>query len=164
MLRNRHFRFRLSLGSCRPGLLYWYIVRLATKRVGMMTSSAEECWRLSRDCGRWAAETRDGATRLAFRQMATAWGRLAFGEEFTSAAKEHMDPPSTEDSAAIAEDQSWSAPAIPSSEMIDPQVDSKTGSIKSITLQTARQLLQEIERAQMFQVAERDLLRGQPEL
>ena len=81
-----------------------------------------------------------------------------------SAAKEHMDAPSIEDSVAIAEDQSWSAPAIPSSEMIDPQVDSKTGSIKSITLQTARQLLQEIERAQMFQVAERDLLRGQPEL
>jgi hypothetical protein len=91
-----------------------------------MTSSAEDCWRLSRDCGRWAAETRDGAARLAFRQMATAWGRLAFSEEFTSPGDEQIDPGN-----ATSEDQSSSP-------------------VKSITLQTARQLLQEIERAQML--------------
>ena len=51
-----------------------------------MTSLAEECWRLSKDCGQWAVESRDGAARLAFRQMATAWARLAFDEEFTSPA------------------------------------------------------------------------------
>jgi hypothetical protein len=89
----------------------------------MMTSSAEECWRLSRDCGRWAAETRDGAARLAFRQMASASGRLAFSEEFTSPGDEQIDPG--------GEDQSSSP-------------------VKSIDLQTARQLLQEIERAQML--------------
>jgi hypothetical protein len=99
---------------------YW----LPAQRVRMMTSSAEECWRLSRDCGRWAAETRDGSARLAFRQMATAWGRLAFSEEFTS-------PDDEKSCATTAEDQSSTA-------------------VKSITVQTARQLLQEIERAQML--------------
>jgi hypothetical protein len=51
-----------------------------------MTSPAEDCWRLSKDCGQWAVESRDGAARLAFRQMAAAWARLAFNEEFY----EHM--------------------------------------------------------------------------
>jgi hypothetical protein len=54
--------------------------------------------------------------------MATAWGRLAFSEEFTSPGDAQIDP---------AEDQSSSP-------------------VKSITLQTARQLLQDIERAQML--------------
>ena len=61
-----------------------------------MTSSAEECWRLSWDCGLWAAESRHGDARLAFREMATAWARLAFGEEFTSPP---VDPLSAEDSS-----------------------------------------------------------------
>jgi len=52
----------------------------------MMTSSAEDCWRLSKDCGQWAVDSRDGAARLAFRQMATAWARLAFNEELASPA------------------------------------------------------------------------------
>ena len=94
-----------------------------------MTSSAEECWRLSRDCGRWAGETRDGAARLAFRQTATAWGRLALSEEFTSPVDEQIDLLSA---ATTAENHG-----------------------KSITVQTARQLLHEIERAQTLHVANR---------
>ena len=49
-----------------------------------METSAEACWRLSKACGQWAVESRDSAARIAFRQMATAWARLAFNEEFTS--------------------------------------------------------------------------------
>jgi hypothetical protein len=111
--------------------MVYSLVLARTKQVSMMTSSAEECWRLSRDCGQWAAETRDGAARSAFRQMATAWGRLAFNEEFTSPVDEQIDLISA---ATIAEDQSSSP-------------------VKSITLQTARQLLHEIERAQTLHVA-----------
>jgi len=45
-----------------------------------METSAEACWRLSKACGQWAVESRDSAARMAFRQMATAWARLAFNE------------------------------------------------------------------------------------
>jgi len=38
-------------------------------------------------------ESRDGAARIAFRQMATAWARLAFNEEFTTPLDERIDPP-----------------------------------------------------------------------
>jgi len=48
-----------------------------------MPSSADECWRLSGDCGRWAAESGDDATRAAFRQMAKVWAQLAFSLNFT---------------------------------------------------------------------------------
>jgi hypothetical protein len=47
-----------------------------------METSAEACWRLSKACGQWAVESRDSAARIAFRQMATEWARLAFNEEF----------------------------------------------------------------------------------
>ena len=46
-----------------------------------METSAEACWRLSKACGQWAVESRDNAARIAFRQMATEWARLAFNEE-----------------------------------------------------------------------------------
>jgi hypothetical protein len=46
-----------------------------------METSTEACWRLSKACGQWAVESRDSAVRIAFRQMATAWARLAFNEE-----------------------------------------------------------------------------------
>jgi hypothetical protein len=39
-----------------------------------MTSSAEDCWKLSAECGRWAAECRDSAARIAFRQMVQRHG------------------------------------------------------------------------------------------
>jgi hypothetical protein len=48
-----------------------------------MASSADDCWRLSGDCGRWAAESSDDATREAFRQMAKVWAQLAFSLNFT---------------------------------------------------------------------------------
>jgi len=53
-----------------------------------METSAEACWRLSKACGQWAEESRDTAARIAFRQMATAWARLAFNEEFISPVDE----------------------------------------------------------------------------
>jgi len=58
-----------------------------------METSAEACWRLSKACGHWAVESRDSAARIAFRQMATAWARLAFNEEFTTPLDERIDPP-----------------------------------------------------------------------
>src|SRR4029077_7166362 len=66
----------------------------------MMETSAEACWRLSKACGQWAVESRDSATRLAFRQMAAEWARLAFNEEFISPVGERIDPPSSESSEA----------------------------------------------------------------
>jgi hypothetical protein len=48
-----------------------------------MSSSADECWRLSGDCSRWAEESHDNATRLAFRQMAKVWAQFAFSHHFT---------------------------------------------------------------------------------
>jgi hypothetical protein len=69
-----------------------------------MTSSAVDCWRLSGDCSRWAEESRDDATRLAFRQMAEVWAQLAFSEDFTNPADEWIDPQSSESSEAAAED------------------------------------------------------------
>jgi hypothetical protein len=47
-----------------------------------MPSAADDCWRLSADCSHWAEESRDKATRIAFRQMATAWAGLAFSQDF----------------------------------------------------------------------------------
>ncbi len=63
-----------------------------------MTSSADHCWRLSGDCSRWAEESRDNATRLAFRQMAKVWARLAISDVFTT--DELTDPASSESSDA----------------------------------------------------------------
>jgi hypothetical protein len=65
----------------------------------MMETSAEACWRLSKACGQWAVESRDSEAREAFRQMATAWGRLAFNEEFTSPLDERIDPPPSSESS-----------------------------------------------------------------
>lgn len=47
-----------------------------------MPSAADECWKLSGNCGRWAAESHDDATRLAFRQMSKVWAQLAFSLNF----------------------------------------------------------------------------------
>jgi hypothetical protein len=49
-----------------------------------MSSAADECWKLAGDCGRWAAESSDGATRSAFRQMSKVWAQLAFSQNFTA--------------------------------------------------------------------------------
>jgi hypothetical protein len=49
----------------------------------MTSSAADDCWRLSGECGRWAAESRDNATRDAFRQMGKVWAQLAFSLNFT---------------------------------------------------------------------------------
>jgi len=85
-----------------------------TTRLGVMTTSAEDCWRLSGDCSRWAMESGDSAARLAFRQMATAWARLAFSEEFASpAADEHIDPTSSETSEPIQAENAISSPVVP---------------------------------------------------
>lgn len=47
-----------------------------------MATSDDDCWKLAGECGRWAEEAEDKATRDAFRQMATAWAQLAFGCHF----------------------------------------------------------------------------------
>jgi hypothetical protein len=66
----------------------------------MMETSAEACWRLSKACGQWAAESRDTGARIAFREMARGWARLAFTEEFTSPAGERIDSQKSEASPA----------------------------------------------------------------
>lgn len=67
-----------------------------------MTSTAENCCRLSRDCGQWAVESRDNAVRVAFRQMSKGWARVAFSEEFTPAADERIEPLKSESAETIA--------------------------------------------------------------
>jgi hypothetical protein len=47
-----------------------------------MSSSDDVCWRLAGECGRWADEAQDKATRDAFRQMAKVWAQLAFGYHY----------------------------------------------------------------------------------
>jgi len=85
--------------------------------------------------------------------MATAWARLAFSEEFRSPVSENIDLPTTEDNQAMTAEDPSSSPVIPSSETIEAEIDSKGDGTTSMTLQTARKLLREIERAQ---VADRD--------
>jgi hypothetical protein len=48
----------------------------------LMASSADDCWKLAGECGRWAEEAQETDTRLAFRQMAKVWAQLAFGQHF----------------------------------------------------------------------------------
>lgn len=67
-----------------------------------MTSTAENCCRLSRDCGQWAVESRDNAVRVAFRQMSKGWARVAFSEEFTLAADERIEPLKSENAEPTA--------------------------------------------------------------
>ena len=88
-----------------------------------METSAEACWRLSKACGQWAVESRDSAAREAFRQMATAWGRLAFNEEFTSPLDERIDPPTSENSEATPVEILASSLLTPSSENAQPEVE-----------------------------------------
>jgi hypothetical protein len=38
---------------------------------------------MAAECGHWAEESQDDATRQAFRQMAKAWAQLAFSQDFT---------------------------------------------------------------------------------
>jgi hypothetical protein len=88
-----------------------------------METSAEACWRLSKACGQWAVESRDSAARIAFRQMATEWARLAFNEEFISPVGERIDPPSSESSEATPVEILASSLLTPSSENSQPEVD-----------------------------------------
>ena len=79
---------------------------VTTTRLGVMTSSAEDCWRLSGDCSRWAVESRDAGS--AFRQMATAWAQLAFSEEFSfPVADEHIN----QNSEPVPAEKAASSPA-----------------------------------------------------
>jgi hypothetical protein len=91
----------------------------STTRWGMMTSSAEDCWRLSAECGRWAAECRDSAARIAFRQMATAWSRLAFSEDFASPADERIVSASFESSEPIPAAKAAPSPVVLSEAEVD---------------------------------------------
>ena len=63
-----------------------------------MQSSADDCWKIAAECGHWAEESRDEATRLAFRQMAKAWAQLAYGQDFTKPDHQPADPSSPESS------------------------------------------------------------------
>ena len=88
-----------------------------------MDTSAEACWRLSKACGQWAVESRDSAARIAFRQMATEWARLAFNEEFTSPVGERIDSPSSESSQATPVEILASSLLTSSSENAQPEVE-----------------------------------------
>jgi hypothetical protein len=44
--------------------------------------SNDACWKLAGECGRWADEAEDKATREAFHQMAKVGVQLAFGYHF----------------------------------------------------------------------------------
>ena len=87
-----------------------------------METSAEACWRLSKACGQWAVESRDSAARVAFRQMATAWARLAFNEEFISPVDEQIDPPSSKGSEATPVQVLASSLLTPPPENAQPEV------------------------------------------
>ncbi len=88
-----------------------------------METSAEACWRLSKACGQWAVESRDSAARIAFRQMATAWARLAFNEEFAPPVVERIDLPTSENSEATPVEILAASLLIPSSENAPPEVE-----------------------------------------
>ncbi len=87
-----------------------------------METSAEACWRLSKACGQWAVESH-GAARIAFRQMATAWARLAFNEEFTPPVDERIDPAISENPEATPVEILASSLLTPSSENAQPEVE-----------------------------------------
>ncbi len=96
-----------------------------------METSAEACWRLSKACGQWAVESH-GAARIAFRQMATTWARLAFNEEFISPVderidlspvNERIDLPTSENSEATPVEILAASLLIPSSENAQPEVE-----------------------------------------
>ena len=88
-----------------------------------METSAEACWRLSKACGQWAVESRDSAARIAFRQMATEWARLAFNEEFTSPVDERVDPPTSENAEATPVEILASSLLPSSTENAQPEVE-----------------------------------------
>jgi hypothetical protein len=51
---------------------------------------------MAAECGHWAEESHDEATRQAFRQMAKAWAQLAFSQDFTPPDQQPVDPQSSE--------------------------------------------------------------------
>ena len=108
-----------------------------------METSAEACWRLSKACGQWAVESRDSAARIAFRQMATEWARLAFNEEFISPVGERIDPPSAETPEATPVAILASSLLTPSSENAQPEV-SATGRHHTIDCLAARPLFKAV--------------------
>ena len=69
-----------------------------------MSSSGDECWKMAAECGHWAEESQDDATRQAFRQMAKAWAQLAFSQDFTPPDGELVDPANPESPEASAAD------------------------------------------------------------
>jgi hypothetical protein len=69
-----------------------------------MSSSGDECWKMAAECGHWAEESQDSATRLAFRQMAKAWAQLAFSEDFTPPDGQPVDPANQESPESGAAD------------------------------------------------------------
>lgn len=69
-----------------------------------MSSSADECWKMAAECGHWAEESRDDATRQAFRQMAKAWAQLAFSQDFTPPTGQPVDPANSQSSDASPAD------------------------------------------------------------
>jgi hypothetical protein len=73
-----------------------------------MSSSGDECWKMAAECGHWAEETQDDATRQAFRRMAKAWAQLAFSEDFTRSdgkpAGQSTEPVNTESPEVRAAD------------------------------------------------------------
>jgi hypothetical protein len=109
-----------------------------------MTSSAEDCWRLSAECGRWAAECRDSAARVAFRQMALAWSRLAFGEEFASPPDERIVSASFESSEPIPAADAAPSPVVLSEAEVgdvgryDPTGQTSTEKISDFSRQQGR--------------------------
>ena len=109
-----------------------------------MTSSADDCWRLSKDCGRWAAECRDSATRIAFRQMATAWSRFAFSEEFASPSDQRIDQAALESSDPTPAANAAPSPVVLSESEIDDAVkydQTARGSTKKIFSHLEQELL-----------------------
>ena len=70
-----------------------------------MQSSADDCWRMAAECGHWAEESHDEATRLAFRQMAKAWAQLAFGQDFTPSDHQPTDSAYSESSETAPVDE-----------------------------------------------------------
>jgi hypothetical protein len=110
----------------------------------MMETSAEACWRLSKACGQWAVESRDSAARIAFRQMATEWARLAFNEEFISPVGEQIDPPTSENSEATPVEILASSLPTPSSENAQPEVELRLDETRQETVLAAKPLFKAV--------------------
>mgnify|MGYP001278553857 CR=1 FL=1 len=90
-----------------------------------MRSAAEECWILSENCSRWAEESRDDATRLAFRQMAKTLAELAFIHHFTP-TDERIDTARSENSETTPAEH-----APPSPSFVMPLTENENDGLES---------------------------------